>query len=133
MFEGDWNVLPDFDALRPLKSESRANVGLYAERGAENFGRRITGYLSIPRDDVYAFVLTSDDGSRISVGDMVVIDNDGLHGARRKRGVIALAAGTHPIKIEYFNKTGDAILDLKLAPAGRTPERAPDSILQHLP
>ena len=133
MFEGEWNILPDFDTLRPLKSEPVANVGLHAERGAEYFGRRITGYVTIPRDDVYTFVLTSDDGSRITVGDTVVIDNDGLHGTQQKRGVIALAAGPHPIKVAYFNKTGDASLNLKFAPVGKTPERVPDSALQHRP
>jgi len=131
MFAGDWNELPDFDALQPSRTETVANIGLHAERGAEYFGRRISGYITIPHDNVYTFALTSDDGSRLAIGDTVVVDNDGLHGTQQKRGVIALAAGTHPIKVEYFNKTGGASLDLKIAPTGRSLEPVQSSALKH--
>jgi len=131
LFAGDWSELPDFDALQPLKTETVVNIGLHAKRGAEYFGRRISGYIRIPRDDVYTFALTSDDGSRLTVGDTVVVDNDGLHGTQQKRGVVALAAGTHVIEVEYFNKTGGASLNLKIAPTGRSREPVRDSALKH--
>ena len=38
-----------------------------------------------PRGD-YTFRLTSDDGSRLTIDDSVVIDHDGLHGATSKEG-----------------------------------------------
>ena len=131
MFAGDWDELPDFDALQPSRTETVANIGLHAKRGAEYFGRRISGYITIARDGVYTFALTSDDGARLTIADTTVVDNDGLHGTQEKRGVIALAAGMHRIKVEYFNKTGGARLNLKIAPTGRPLEPVRDSALKH--
>ena len=34
------------------------------------------------------------------------------------RGTIALARGYHPIRVEWFNKTGGAELGLRWAPLG---------------
>ena len=71
----------------------------------------------MPEDNVYEFFTESDDGSRLYIGESLVVDNDGLHGAQEKRGVIALAAGLHPIRVAYFNKTGG--LDLKISYASK--------------
>jgi hypothetical protein len=80
---------------------------------------------------VYAFTLTSDDGSRLYIGDTLVTDNDGLHGAEEKRGTIALAAGLHPVRVTYFNKTGG--LELQVTYAGKKTKKrpVPTSILFH--
>ncbi len=94
-------------------------------------GRRYSGYLSVARDDVYEFSLTSDDGARLSIGRQLVVDNDGLHGSLEKRGRIALAAGAHPITVEYFNKTGGAVLDVTMAPIGAGHQLIPDASLRH--
>jgi alpha-L-fucosidase len=131
MFKGDWSKLPEFDTLEPSRTETAANIGLHANDSAEYFGRRFSGYITVLQDDVYIFALTSDDGSRLTIGGTTVVDNDGLHGAREKRGVIALAAGMHPIKVEYFNKTGGASLNLKMAPTGRSLEPVRNSAFKH--
>ena len=72
-------------------------------------------------DAVYRFALLSDDGSRLAVAGSVVVDNDGLHGAEERTGVIPLAAGWHPLSVEYFNKTGGAELQLRCGPLGTEP------------
>src|SRR5262245_55552693 len=61
VFEGDWEKLPSFDGLAAV---ARAVVpALTLETGRrEHVGRRYRGYVSVPRDDVYRFALTSDDG-----------------------------------------------------------------------
>ncbi|MFO0985488.1 MAG: SPASM domain-containing protein [Planctomycetota bacterium] len=53
--------------------------------------RRFRGYLQVPADDVYRFALSSDDGSRLTIGERVVVDND-EYGAAEATGTIALAA-----------------------------------------
>jgi len=97
----------------------------------EYVGYRYSGYIGIPRDDVYIFTLISDDGSRLLIDGTVVVDNDGLHGSLGREGTIALAAGTHEIEVEWFNKTGGADLDLLFAPAGAAAARVPGSFLKH--
>jgi hexosaminidase len=78
-------------------------------------------------------VLTSDDGSTLELGDHVVIDHDGYHGAEDRSGQAALAAGWHPIRIRYFQATGGKALTLRVAgPTGRAEEPA-TSRLSHRP
>jgi hypothetical protein len=116
VFEGDWEKLPSFDGLAPV---ARAVVSaLTLETGRrEHVGRRYRGYLSVPRDDVYRFALTSDDGARLLIDDRIVVNNDGLHSAEERTGTAALAAGWHPITVQYFNRTGGAELKLACGPA----------------
>lgn len=67
-YEGAWQVLPDFARLTPVKSGTAANFELGFATRQENVGLRFTGYLATPRDGLYTFFTTSDDGSRLFVG-----------------------------------------------------------------
>ena len=71
-----------------------------------HFGFRYAGFLKVPKRGVYQFALTSDDGSRLLVDNNVVVDNDGLHSAREKTGLAALAPGLHAIQVEFFELDG---------------------------
>lgn len=119
-FHGDWDAMPDFSALTATKSFSASKLEVPQKKGLpeEYVGRVYEGYVSIPADDVYTFDLTSDDGSRLWIDDKIAVNSDGLHSAVAKSGSVALAAGWHKIKIEWFNKTGDAALDVSFGPAG---------------
>ena len=66
----------------------------------------------MPASDVYEFFLTSDDGSRLTVGDEVVIDHDGFHPATEQGGVIALSAGLHSFSVDSFHGAGGKALHL---------------------
>ena len=59
------------------------------------------------------------------------IDNDGLHGASAKIGAFALAKGTHPFQLVWFNATGGAVLDLTWAQAGEPFRAIPESAYCH--
>jgi len=54
----------------------------------------------------YDFFTNSDEGSRLYIGNILVVDNDGLHPARERAGRIGLKAGLHTIRVEYFERTG---------------------------
>ncbi|MFQ5749300.1 MAG: alpha-L-fucosidase, partial [Planctomycetota bacterium] len=129
VFAGEWDRLPDFDSMQPTAVEEWGRVRLPPGPPIEFAGRRFTGSLEIPAADVYLFALTADDGARLWVDGELVVDNDGLHGPRRVQGRIALSRGSHPIRVDYFNKTGGAVLRLEMAPAGgewkEVPARAP--------
>jgi alpha-L-fucosidase len=112
-FEGDWDRLPEFSSLRPASEGVIPDFDLKPRRKPEYFGFEYRGYIRIPETEAYEFSTASDDGSRLYIGDTVVVDNDGLHGSAEKSGVIALVAGWHPIRVTYFNKTGG--MDLKIA------------------
>ncbi|HKB17064.1 MAG TPA: PA14 domain-containing protein, partial [Planctomycetota bacterium] len=117
-FEGDWDRLPDFAALSPKGSFRRRTANLPDGFRDERVGLRYEGWIEVPRDDVYLFSLSSDDGARLLVHGETVVDNDGLHGTVEKRGGIALGAGLHPLAVEWFNKTGDVHLEVRVGALG---------------
>jgi alpha-L-fucosidase len=120
VYAGDWDVLPDFDALTPESVGEAREIDLGPDPHREYYGQRLNGYLRIPADDAYTFALAADDGAKLWIDGTLVVDNDGLHGVEEKTGVVPLARGTHAIRVEYFNKTGGSALKLRYAPAGQS-------------
>ena len=126
-YQGEWDVLPDYSELEPTGITT--SVGINAKPEAEYVCRIFSGYVRIPNDDLYIFALTSDDGSRLLIDEKVVVDNDGLHGSLRKRGSAPLARGWHRIQVEWFNKTGGAVLDLRMGRLGNELTEIPSTSL----
>jgi alpha-L-fucosidase len=62
-YEGTWDSVPDFDKLKPLKEGTLGNFSLDQKKIKEFYGFRFKGYILIPSDDMYAFYISSDDGS----------------------------------------------------------------------
>lgn len=128
---GDWQRIPDdLDARPPDGARSYGAVALPPGVG-ERVLLRYRGWLRVPADDVYRFVLTSDDGSRLWLDGRLVVDNDGLHGPVERRGEIALARGMHAIEVVWFNRTGGAELGLSWARPGEPFSPLPDEALWH--
>jgi hypothetical protein len=57
----------------------------------------------------YRFTTTSDDGIRVYVDGVVVIDQWNDHGATQYTTDVPVAGGTHEIKIEYYENAGGAV------------------------
>jgi len=93
----------------------------------------VDGWIEIPAPGKWSFRLTSDDGSKLWIGDDLVVDNDGLHGTVEKRGGIALARGRHALRLDWINKSGGAELDLRMAPLGQPPAPLAPAQLSHTP
>ncbi len=72
----------------------------------------------MPASDVYEFFLTSDDGSRLVIGDEVVIDHDEFHRDTEQVGVIALSAGFHSFAVDYLHGGGGKALHLTVRNQG---------------
>ncbi len=98
--------------IEPASTGVVSDVSLEAAERDELFGLLLTGYLDVPTGGVYTFTLTSDDGARLLVGEELVVDNDGIHGVSERAGMIALAAGLHPLTIRYFQRGGERVLAL---------------------
>jgi cytochrome c len=82
----------------------------------ENFYATARGTLRIDKDSKYDFRLVSDDGSRLTIDDKIIIDNDGLHGDIAKDGEVNLSAGEHSIFVEYFQGLGGSVWSLQWRP-----------------
>ena len=105
-FEGAYDSLPVFTELKPVKTGVLDRITFSPRNQAENFAFEYTGYLRVPETAVYEFYTESDDGSRLYVDDLPVVNNDGLHSRLQRSGVVALKKGFHKVMIEYFERTG---------------------------
>ena len=109
--------------------EPISNFSFSPRNQVEYFGFEYSGFIRVPEDGVYAFFTDSDDGSRLFIGETMVVDNDGLHGMREQRGVIALSAGLHPIRVEFFEKTGGDGLTVSIKGPKAEKKPVPDLML----
>lgn len=99
----------------------------------DNFAIEASGYIKIPKDNNYVFRLSSDDGSRLIIDDKIIVDNDGEHGTDAKDGEVALSAGYHPYRVEFFQSRGGKFLALEWRSFNDEAfEVIPTSALKHL-
>ena len=106
--------MPDFDLLTPVYTFVTANLDIserdYTEgfptpemqHVVEDFAIRFRGELAIETPGLYQFGLYSDDGAKLYIDGTLVVDNDGIHAGRGKRGSITLSTGVYPVEIQYF-------------------------------
>jgi alpha-L-fucosidase len=105
VYDGKWNKLPDFATLKPALSGTVKDFDISARQGKEAYGYAFEGFVKIPADGVYTFYVSSDDGSKLWIDD-VLIDNDGPHALTEKSAEIPLAKGYHAIKLHFFENSG---------------------------
>ena len=107
-YKGKWSDLPDFDKLDIAEKGRSKSVSIPASLvGKEHFGLRFRGFIRVPREGVYTFYCGSDDGSRLMIGDRVLVDNNGLHSYIEASGAIKLKAGFYPLTASYFEASGE--------------------------
>ncbi|MEJ7730486.1 MAG: PA14 domain-containing protein [Polyangiaceae bacterium] len=85
----------------------------------ENFAIRYTGKFQVPAEGSYTFKLVSDDGAVVFVDGTKVVDNDGLHTVKTVTGEARLKAGSHDLRLDYFQAKGPVALQLFLVTSGR--------------
>jgi len=128
-YKGAWDRLPDFGSLQPATVDRAETFDLGPYRGKDKFALRFTGYVDVPADGIYAFSVLSDDGSRLWIGDRLVVDNDGAHAQTEKRGFIPLKAGKHAITVAYFEGVGGEALRVAWEGPGLAKQPIPASAL----
>ncbi|MFW5859669.1 MAG: PA14 domain-containing protein [Planctomycetota bacterium] len=131
-YHGRWRTLPDFTELVPEHTSTATAIGLDTSTRTDHFALRFSGFIDVPIDGHYRFTLTSDDGSRLSIGGRLVVDNDGAHSKTSKTGTIALGAGLHPIVIDYFEFEGNNYLHLAWTPPQARSTAIPTARLFHV-
>jgi mono/diheme cytochrome c family protein len=117
-FEGNWNELPDFGTMTPKLTGECAGFDLTVAGRENNFGIRFTTFVKISKPGQYMFHLGSDDGSRLTIGGDVVVDNGGVHPHTVKSGKKVLDVGFHPMIVDYFQGGGEWTLDLEISGVG---------------
>ncbi|OUJ69900.1 FG-GAP-like repeat-containing protein [Hymenobacter crusticola] len=132
-YEGFWDVLPNFASLTPVKSGSNSVIDLEARQRDYGYAFQYTGYVTVPADGQYTFYTTSDDGSKLSIGSTLVVDNDGSHDTREQSGTIGLQAGSHAFTVTYFQNGGGQIFSASYQGPGLAKQVIPTSALRRVP
>jgi hexosaminidase len=123
----------DVGSFSPGAPSSLPRVAIPDGISATSFGLILNGFIRVPRKGIYTFFLSSDDGSRLTVGDRVVVNHDGPHSMAERAGQIALHRGWHPIEVRYFQSGGGYGLRLELEGPGVSRREVPAHWLAHSP
>ncbi len=112
VYQGHWDKLPDFKTLPNGKESLEKELKIDDVKG--EFAATFSSYLQIVEPGKYRFKISCDDGGRISIGDKVVVNHDGIHPESERAGEVDLAAGVHPIQIDYFEGGGQRAISVKI-------------------
>jgi S1-C subfamily serine protease len=117
-YEGKFNQMPDFSKLEAVRGGMTENLDVSAlSMGRnDNFAIRFVGHAAIENDGLYRVVIVSDDGSRLYINDELFIDNDGNHPAKPSGRIVRLKKGLLPIRVEYFQGSGQKSLYVIIEP-----------------
>jgi len=106
----DPTIAFDWDLTRPI-----AGVAV------DSFRARWTGFIRPDFSEEYAFSTTSDEGVRLWIGDELVIDHWSPHATATNTGAKTLEAGKwYDVRIEYFDASGNAEIELGWSSASQT-------------
>jgi glucose/arabinose dehydrogenase len=101
-----------------------------ASIGKDTFSIRWTGKVEAQYNETYTFYTTTDDGVRLWVNGQQVIDNFRDQVATEVSGNIALEAGKkYDIRLDYYEKTGQAVSKLAWSSTSQVKEIIPKSQL----
>jgi len=114
--QGRYEVLPDMAREQVLARGMASDLDVRAIASREDhYAITYEGFVRAPATGLYEFSVRSDDGSRLTIGGREVVDNDGSHAPRTRRGLIALEAGWHPLRLDYFEDYAGELLELRWA------------------
>lgn len=109
--------LPDFDSLEPVSTiytnplsvgPVKSNPGFPGiTNRAQWFAVDYQGKIYIRHPGVYRFRLVSDDGSKLYIDGLTVIDNDRGLGVWTDQKAVKLSGGMHRIRLSYFQGPTD--------------------------
>jgi hypothetical protein len=141
---GDYYDGKNFDTLMFQRDDAAIDFDWVngtpdASLGNDNFSIRWTGSVLPAYSETYTFYATADDGVRVYVDGVLVVDDWSDHAARESSGTISLTAGVAvPIVVEYYEAGGQASVQIEWSSSSLTrtnvmtssPNSAPTAVAQ---
>ena len=81
----------------------------------ETFAVKLVTTLTVTTGGTYDFTLSADDGAKLFIDGVEVINHDGVHGYTTQSGSASLTSGEHLIEIIYFESNGAEQLGLTIS------------------
>jgi len=129
-YEGKFSRTGDMLKTPVVKSGILTEPSIKGATSEDFFGFEFTGHIYAPEDGYYEFYTESDDGSVLYIGDNMVVENDGSHGAIKATGKTTLKKGYHKYRLLYFEDYEGHSLEWGWkTPLMQTPEKIKSSDL----
>ena len=135
LYDGQWNQLPNFSSLTPVDTGVTSLFEVDDTDRDHFYGMTFEGDLDIATAGDYIFTTGSDDGSKLFIDDVLVVDNDGTHALTEVDSVpVTLTAGYHKIRVEFFERSGQQKLFVYYngPDSGNLKSLIPDTALSHM-
>jgi len=98
--------------------------------GPDTFSVRWTGQVTPRFSQTYTFTTTSDDGVRLWINGLIIIDNWTDHASTANSGSVALIAGqAYPLRMEFYDNTQAAVAKLSWSSTSQASQIVPASQL----
>jgi predicted alpha-1,2-mannosidase len=130
-FDGFFRDVHDLSDSKPGKEGIMPVFSIENREKEQYFGYEFAGFIHLEKAGPYTFFLTTNDGSRLYIDDMMVINNDGLHPAAEVSRQLNLAEGYHSFLIRYFQEGGTHHFQLEWQGPGFERQVIPASVLYH--
>ena len=114
-------IMPDFSTMpAPTSQGTLVTFGVGPMAGTDDFIYRQYGIIKVAADGVMSFATSSDDGSKLYVGNWwtsgapltLVVNNDGWHGMQYRSASVPVTAGYVGIVVEMFEDGGGEGLEV---------------------
>jgi predicted esterase len=120
----------EIESLNPSRISTIPTFDISVRDTDDRFAFKYEGWINIPTNDTYKFFTNSDDGSKLYIDDVEVVNNDGTHGPREVGGNVPnLTAGMHKIKVLYFENGSGQTLDVRWSSSTKAKELIPAAAL----
>jgi hypothetical protein len=135
-YEGAFTRQTDFGSLPPVASGSASGLNRSVVRRSHDFGAIYEGYLRVPVDGAYLFLLLSRDGGRLEIDSQTVgtspvpfpqrcrTEGNSVQGTWSVR---AMKAGMHAFRVTEIHGKGSNAFSLKWQGPGFSLQDIPDS------
>ncbi len=130
--EGKVTRTKDIESLPKTANGISSKFSIDKRDRNENFAFHFEGYIDIPKDGLYTFYLSTNDGSMLFLNGEEFINNDGPHGEREVSSATSLREGKHKIGLKYFQLGGGHLLKVFWKGSGFEKTEIPASVLFHL-
>jgi outer membrane protein assembly factor BamB len=130
-YEGNWPKLPDFRTVGPKAQGTVGTINISPAKRNDQYGFQFLGHVRVLKGGRYTFFTISDDGSKLWIGDRLVVNNDNIHPPVEKSGTIELKAGMHPITVSFAECGGGEHLQVLWQGPGFAKQEIPNAALFH--
>jgi predicted alpha-1,2-mannosidase len=126
---GNFRMVNDFVNLEPEKTGVASRFTIESKDREQYFAYDFEGFIKIPKDGMYTFYLTTNDGGKLYIDSRELINNDGLHPMNEVYRSVALKAGLHPVSVKYFQEGGTNGLVVSWQGPGFEKQEIPANVL----